>query len=56
MGRGDFCTFGGGMAWETGRVDRKEGGNGERGFHRWNAWVEMLFPSNAASSSLYTYM
>ena len=50
----------------AGRVDRKEGALGggmsahlERGwqgrrggeFHRWNAWVEILFPSNAESPS-----
>ena len=32
--------------WERG-VGEQWGG----GFHRWNAWVKILFPSNAGSSS-----
>ena len=53
IGRWDFYTFrcvGGGEMW---RVDRKEGagGNGEGAFHRWNAWVDILFPRNAGSPS-----
>ena len=50
MGRWDFHTFGGRVAG-TVRKDRKEGGNGEGGFHRWNTWVNILFPSSAVSPS-----
>ena len=39
----------------AGRVDgeggQEGGGNGEGGFHRWNAWVEIFFLSNAGSLS-----
>ena len=34
-----------------GEGGQEGGGNGEGGFHRWNAWVEILFPSNARSPS-----
>ena len=44
-------------SWRVGggggvEMDRKEGGGGQSGFHRWNAWVEILFPSNATVAQL----
>ena len=36
---------------EGGQEGGRGGGNGEEGFHKWNAWVEILFPSNAGSPS-----
>ena len=49
-------TFGGGkggvgLPKETGRVERKEGGNGEGGISMINARVDIVFPSNAVSPS-----
>ena len=44
-------TFGGGCGVGGGKGGQEEGGSGEGVFQRWNAWVEILFPSNAGSPS-----
>ena len=47
-----FITFGAGGEGALPREGGQEGGgNEEEGFHRWNAWVEILFPSNTGSPS-----
>ena len=51
MGRGGFLHV-----WRWGAGGDREGGqegggNGDGGFHRWNAWADILFASNAGSPS-----